>query len=250
MEKQMLNNQDNQDNQDNQASASWQILILMVIIAGHFFFFQHSFTWALKQYEYSHKMTWQIKEHVNLEGLRLEKDYSKNNSENPDFKGRGILVTQTLSDTVWVQGQYSAFNLSNPEFKINHYQFDFPLSDASFYYSNNNSVMQNRKNMHWLINGSIQNAQGNVSRIYFKIKNPNDPIVKKVSKNKKNFYVFIMLCIFLLSMTFLGFYLKSAWGKLKQQENSSDFVMGVLGLFTVLYFMFYKSLYLWVLVEF
>lgn len=243
--------QDNQDNQDNQSiSASWQIIILMLIVGGHFFLFQHAFTWALKQYEYSHKMAWHYQENIHSEGMVLEKDYSKNNPENPDFKGRGILVTQKPSNEILVQGQYGAFNLSNPDFNINHYQFDFPLTEASFYTSSDYSIMQKRNNMHWLVKGTIQNKQGDVSRIYFKTQNPNDQVLKKITKNKKNFYVFIMLAGFLLSITFLIFYLHSAWQKLKQQENSSDFVMGVLGLFAVIYFMFYKSLYVWMLVEF
>ena len=240
---------ENQNKDKQPKSVEWRIFALLVIVSVHYWFFHTSFLWTLRNYEYTNKMIWIEEPRQFYPDLILYKN-SIQESHHPNGRFREWIVQNPITKEILVQDQFSKIKLSNPDFLNNQYEFDYLLKDPIFYISNDYSISQQKSQMRWIIKGTLINeAEQTSTRIYFDHQHPNDFAMKTKAKNKKNLYVFMVVVLFVGSLMVSLSYLQSTIVGLKQ-EKYSDFVVAIITIIGLVYFLFYKMIWLWLSIEF
>lgn len=182
--------------------------------------------------------------------LRVFTQLNPNSTHPNKLRIKELIVVNPETNEILVQDQYDKkASFSNAKFSQNADQFDYRLEYPTFYYSQDYSVLQKRSDMRWLIKGTLHHAE-NETRVYFKIKHPNDPLTKKLASNKKNMFVFIAIGFFIGGLVLSLMYLKASIEQLKHDKQYSDIIVAVLGVIAVIYFIFYKMIWLWLQIEF
>lgn len=219
------------------------ILFALIWIVTVFSEYHKSYLVALTEYEMSYKLNWTVQKEPIVQDLVFSFHNQKGKSIKP--KGSELSVKNGKTGEILVSQQFSIFKMNDPELKLIS-DSEYALTYPEFYYSPDYSVMLKRKNLYWISKATIE-SDGQESRIYFK---NGDPTFKRYNKIRfaKNMYVFSFISVFMISFGILSVYLFNC---LKDYKNNiSSIIVAVIGLFCVIYFIFYKIIYVWIQVEF
>ncbi|WP_111860601.1 hypothetical protein [Acinetobacter sp. CFCC 10889] len=238
-------NNENIDKPDvkGELKVSFFILFAFIWIVTMFSEYHKSYLVALTEYEMSYKLNWIL----DKEPIEQNLIFSFHNQKGKSIKPRGseLSVKNGKTGEVLVSHQFSHFTINNPDIKLISDQ-EYPLTYPEFYYSPDYSVMLKRKNLYWISKATIE-SDGQESRIYFKNGDPNSKRYNKI-RSTKNLYVFSLISVFMITLGILSVYLFNCLKGYK--NNISSMIIAVLGLFCVIYFIFYKLIYVWIQVEF
>lgn len=222
---------------------SFFILFAFIWIFTMFSEYHKSYLVALTEYEISYKLNWTLQKEPIVQDLIFSFHSKKGKTIKP--KGPELIVKNQKTGQTLVSKQFSFFKINHPEMKLIS-DVEYPISYPEFYYSPDYSVMLKRKDLYWITKATVI-SEGQEARIYFKNADPNFKKYNQI-RSTKNMYVFVLLAIFMISFAIFATYLFSC---LKDYKNNiSSIIISILGLFFVIYFIFYKLIYIWIQVEF
>lgn len=226
-----------------------ELKVIFVILCAIIWFsvmfseYRTAYLAALTEYEISYKLNWTLEKELEVEDLIFSFHSKKGKTIKP--KAPELIVKNKKTGQTLVSQQFSFFKINRPELKLIS-DAEYSISYPEFYYSPDYSVMLKRKNLYWISKATVI-SEGQEARIYFKNADPNFKRYNKI-RYTKNMYVFSFILIFIIASSIC---IASLFSCLKDYKNNiSSIIIYILGLIFVVYFIFYKFIWIWLQVEF